>query len=97
MIVRPLALHEISTFARVCGGDLHASDVERYLYRMLQQGNIQLAWCFVAEEAQQIIGTIAYWTLPTIGKPLDIVLLTLPWEQASHSSSTPFYPRHNEL
>lgn len=80
MIVRSLAAHEISTFARVCGQNTHAPAVENYLQRMLQQGAIRLEWCFVAEEAGQIIGTIAYWTLPTLGTPLDIVLLTLPWE-----------------
>jgi len=81
LIIRPLAAYEIATFARVCGRDAHASDVENYLQRMFQQSAMRLEWCFVAEEANQIIGTIAYWTLPTVGKPSDIVLLTLPWER----------------
>lgn len=87
MIVRPLAAHEIATFARVCGRDIHAAAVERYLQRMLQQGSIRLEWCFVAEEASQIIGTIAYWAVPSSGKPQDIVLLELPWERDTFLSS----------
>jgi ribosomal protein S18 acetylase RimI-like enzyme len=82
LLIRPLVAHEIATFSRVCGQDLHASDVESYLQSMFQRGAMRLEWCFVAEEADQIIGTIAYWTLPNIGKPLDIVLFSLPWERA---------------
>lgn len=81
MIVRSLTAHEIATFARVCGRDIHAPEVSDYLQRMFHQGAIRLEWCFVAEEASQIIGTIAYWTLPALGKPLDFVLLALPWER----------------
>jgi RimJ/RimL family protein N-acetyltransferase len=81
LIVRPLAAHEIATFARVCGRNTHASEVSDYLQRMFHQSAIRLEWCFVAEEASQIIGTIAYWTLPALGKPQDFVLLALPWER----------------
>ena len=81
MLIRPLAAHEIATFARVCGRNVHAPDVSGYLQRMFHQGAIRLEWCFVAEEAGQIIGTIAYWTLPALGKPQDVVLLALPWER----------------
>jgi RimJ/RimL family protein N-acetyltransferase len=86
MIIRPLAAHEIATFAQVCGSNTHAQDVEHYLQQMLQQGSVRLEWCFVAEEARQIIGTLAYWALPTAEKPTDIVLLTVPWERADFLS-----------
>jgi RimJ/RimL family protein N-acetyltransferase len=86
MIIRPLASHEIATFARVGGSNTHTQDVEHYLQQMLLQGSVRLEWCFVAEEAEQIIGTLAYWALPTAGKPTDIVLLTLPWERADFLS-----------
>jgi len=86
VIIRPLASHEIAIFAQVCGSNTHAQDVEQYLQQMLQQGSIRLEWCFVAEEAKQIIGTLAYWALPTTGKPTDVVLLAVPWERADFLS-----------
>ena len=81
MIVRPLVAHEITTFASVCGRGVHASEVFDYLQHMLQQDVLRLEWCFVIEEANQIIGTIAYWARPTTGKPLYFELFALPWER----------------
>jgi len=81
MLIRPLSSSETPTFARVIGGDMHADAVEQYLQRMLQQGTIRLEWCFVAEEANHIVGTIAYYGLPPVGKPFAFELLELPWER----------------
>jgi ribosomal protein S18 acetylase RimI-like enzyme len=81
MIIRHLSQDELATFATVCGRTTHAHDVEEYLQRMFQQGAIHSEWCFVMQEAEQIIGTLAYWGLPSTQKPSDFVLLSLPWER----------------
>ncbi len=81
MQIRPLAADEIGLFARVCGGELCADSVEQYLRQMLEIGSIRLEWCFLALEDDRVIGTLAYWALPSRPQPGDFVLLTLPWER----------------
>ena len=81
MHIRPLSPDTTTTFAQVCGRSEHAADVQRYLDQMLERGAIHPDWCFVAEEAHQIVGTIAYWALPSSDKPSDFVLIELPWER----------------
>jgi RimJ/RimL family protein N-acetyltransferase len=82
MLIRPLADGEQATFARVAGRTEHAPSVHEYLERLLIQGYVHHEWLLVLEEARQIIGTIAYWTQPSIGTPTDFVLLELPWDRA---------------
>lgn len=81
MLIRPLVVGEIETFARVAGRIEHAASVQDYLERLLTRGYSHYEWLFVLEEDNQIIGTIAYWTHPSIGEPSDFVLLELPWER----------------
>jgi hypothetical protein len=81
MVIRPLAVGELETFARVAGRAKHAVSVQDYLERLLTRGHVRYEWLFVLEEANQVIGTIAYWTLPALGTPTDFVLLELPWER----------------
>lgn len=81
MLIRPLAVGELETFVRVAGRTEHAASVQEYLERLLTQGYVHHDWLFVLEEAHQMIGTIAYWTLPALGTPTDFVLLELPWER----------------
>jgi ribosomal protein S18 acetylase RimI-like enzyme len=81
MVIRPLAVGELETFSRVAGRTEHAASVQDYIERLLTRGYAHHEWFLVLEEANQIIGTIAYWTLPSLGKPTDFVLLELPWER----------------
>src|SRR5271166_2109452 len=37
-------------------------------------------WCYVAESRGRAIGRAAFWTLPKMSRPLDVVLLDVPWE-----------------
>lgn len=81
MIIRLLADGELETFARTAGRIAHAAAVQDYLQQLLTKGNTYPAWCFLLEEAHQIIGTIAYWTLPSLSTPTVMILMELPWER----------------
>lgn len=84
MVIRPLAVGELETFARVAGRIEHAASIQDYIERLLARGHVHHEWFFVLEEGDQIIGTIAYWNLPSVGKPTDFVLLELPWEREDY-------------
>jgi RimJ/RimL family protein N-acetyltransferase len=94
MVIRPLAVGELETFARIAGRSEHAASVYEYLERLLTQGYVHHDWLFVLEEAYQIIGTIAYWTLPALGTPTDFVLLELPWERADALTLGTLFVQH---
>src|SRR5215470_5918429 len=81
MTIRPLLPGEIERFAQVASQPEHAQDMQQYLERLLASGHTRMEWCFVLEETEQIIGTIAYWTFPATETPLDIVLFTIPWQR----------------
>lgn len=81
MMIRPLVVGELETFARVAGRTEHAGSVQEYLERLLTQSYVHHDWLFILEESHQMIGTIAYWTLPSLGTPTDFILLELPWER----------------
>jgi RimJ/RimL family protein N-acetyltransferase len=81
MVIRPLAVGELETFAHVAGWTEHAASVQDYIERLLTKGYVHHEWFFVLEEANQIIGTIAYWAHPFLDTPTDFVLLELPWER----------------
>lgn len=69
-----------------------AEDVRRYAERMLAAGALRPEWCFILEDAGQAVGRVAYWTQPSAGKPLDIVLLEAPWD-ADYLSVGTYLPR----
>lgn len=50
---------------------------------MFDAGSMRPEWCFVIEEGDRSLGHVALWTLPGMGKPLDLVLLDVPWEDLS--------------
>jgi hypothetical protein len=97
MVIRPLAVGELETFARVAGRTEHAASVLEYIERLLARGHVHHEWFFALEEGEQIIGTIAYWTLPSIGKPIDFVLLELPWEREDYLAVGAQFVRHAVL
>ncbi|MEJ8547405.1 GNAT family N-acetyltransferase [Brevibacillus borstelensis] len=85
--VRPIRPEEIDDFARVGSSDpARVQEVKRYVEQMIAAGSIRTEWCFVAEEANRLRGRVAFWTLPKLDKPLDLVLLDIPWDSTdSHS------------
>ncbi|MET3292869.1 UNVERIFIED_CONTAM: ribosomal protein S18 acetylase RimI-like enzyme [Brevibacillus sp. OAP136] len=83
-IVRPIKQEEWEKFAAIGCAPEHVAGCQRYLEQMLAAGSMRIDWCFVAEEAGQLIGRIASWTLPSVGKPLDFVLIDLPWEREDY-------------
>jgi RimJ/RimL family protein N-acetyltransferase len=80
MHVRPIRPDELGVFAAVPGQDERNAAVRQYIEQMIDSGAMRSDWCFVAEDAGQVVGSIGYWTLPASGIPLDFVLLELPWE-----------------
>jgi ribosomal protein S18 acetylase RimI-like enzyme len=79
MQIRPIVAGELAAFA-AAGHPQHTDNTRQYLDQMLEAGSMRLDWCFVAEEDGRILGRVAYWTLPKIGIPLDIILLDAPWD-----------------
>lgn len=79
MRIRSIHPGELEAFA-AAGATEHAAAISQYLDQMLAKGAMRAGWCFVAEEKDRFVGRVAYWTLPTIGVPLDIVLLDVPWD-----------------
>lgn len=79
--VQPIRPEEIDQFIGASG---HAAEVKQYLEQMLSIGSIRTEWCYVAKENNQLLGRVAYWTLPAVGKPLAMVLLDLPWERTDY-------------
>ncbi|MCK9918336.1 hypothetical protein MXD81_55360, partial [Microbacteriaceae bacterium K1510] len=71
---------ELTLFASVGTELAHQDDVKRYVEKMAAAGSMRLEWCFLVEEDQQPVGRVAFWTLPKLENPLDLVLLELPWE-----------------
>ena len=62
------------------GGALHREEVEQYVRSMFDAGSMRPEWCFVIEEGGGDLGRVAFWTLPGMDEPLDMVLLDVPWE-----------------
>ena len=56
-------------------------------------GSMRTEWCYVAESRGRAIGRAAFWTLPKMSHPLDLVFLDVPWETegAYEIGVNPFY------
>ena len=80
MHIRPIEPDELATFVALHTPAEHVRAVRTYVDRMLAQGAMQIDRCFVLEDAGSPLGRLAYWTLPRVGTPLDVVLLDVPWE-----------------
>lgn len=94
MLFRPLAAGELETFVRVAGGGEHAADARAYLERLESEGFSRRDWRFILEDSGQIVGTLALWSLPAIGKPSDFVLLELPWTRDDVLTLGIYFLRH---
>lgn len=84
--VRPIRSDEIDVFAAAGNDSRHGHEVKQYLEEMLAKGSVRLEWCFLLEEAGQLRGRVAFWTLPKSEKPLAMVLLELPWDSEQYLS-----------
>lgn len=78
--VRPILTHELHKFAAISTPVQRQSSVLAYLEQMFEKGAMRPEWCFILEEEGIGIGRVAFWTLPGIDSPSDIVLLDLPWD-----------------
>lgn len=80
MHIHPVRADEIARFAQVGTAPAHVDAIHAYIVHMLKQGAMRPEWCLVAQEDGQWIGRGAAWTLPSVGRPLDLVLLDLPFD-----------------
>ncbi|MCR8644573.1 GNAT family N-acetyltransferase [Paenibacillus sp. N1-5-1-14] len=84
--IRPIQADEIAYFTSIGVSAEEAGAVQSYIERLLAHGSLRLEWCYVMEEEGHPIGRIAFWTMPTLEKPLMMVLLELPWEREDYLS-----------
>ncbi len=81
MMLRPVRADELGTFAALPGEPERNAAIREYVARMVASGAMRPEWCFVAEAAGAAVGSVAYWTLPGMDAPLDLVLLEAPWDE----------------
>jgi ribosomal protein S18 acetylase RimI-like enzyme len=83
--VRAIRPDEIHTFTRVPSARDNPSRHDRLAAHLAEQwasGASRPEWCFVAEEGDEIVGRIAYWTRPRVSPGARFVnplLFDLPW------------------
>ena len=70
----------VRQFAAVETAPEHVDDTARYLDGLFASGSSRLEWCFVAWRNGRPCGRVAFWAMPRVGRPIDIVLLNLPWD-----------------
>lgn len=70
----------VRQFAAVETAPEHVDDISSYLEGLFASGSSRPEWCFIAWRDGQPCGRVAFWALPRVGRPLDIVLLNLPWD-----------------
>ena len=80
MRVRPIQPDELSVFAGAATRSEHVATVHDYVSDLLIKGSMRTEWCYVAESRRRAIGRAAFWKLPKMSYPLDLVFLDVPWE-----------------
>lgn len=70
----------VRQFATVETAPEHVDDIVRYVEGLFASGSSRPEWCFIAWRDGRPCGRVAFWALPRVGRPLDIVLLNLPWD-----------------
>jgi len=80
MRIRPIQPDELPVFAGAATHSEHVGAVYDYVFDLLIKGSMRTEWCYVAESRGRAIGRAAFWTLPKMSRPLDVVLLDVPWE-----------------
>lgn len=85
MRIRPIHASELAAFCATATDSRHTTNIRQYLDQMIASGAMRPEWCFVAEDADQLVGRIAFLTLPKVGVPLAIVLLDIPWNHTDQA------------
>jgi GNAT superfamily N-acetyltransferase len=80
MHTRPVRADELDLFVEAAGAPDHRMEVQHYMESMFAAGSMRPEWCFVAEEGEDPLGRVAFWTLPGMEEPFALVLLDVPWE-----------------
>jgi GNAT superfamily N-acetyltransferase len=80
MRIRPIQPGELLAFAGAATHSEHVGAVHDYVSDLLIKGSMRTEWCYVAESRGQEVGRAAFWTLPKMNRPLDLVLLDVLWE-----------------
>jgi ribosomal protein S18 acetylase RimI-like enzyme len=80
MTIHIRCARSVDEFASIATSSEHISDTAHYLQRLFDTGYSRLAWCFVAEQADQAIARIALWALPKHDSPHDFVLFNTSWK-----------------
>ena len=80
MRIRPIQPDELPVFAGAATHSEHVGAVHDYVSDLLIKGSMRTEWCYVAESRGQEVGRAAFWTLPKMNRPLDLVLLDVLWE-----------------
>ena len=80
MRIRPIQSDELPVFAGAATHFEHVGAVHDYVSDLLIKGSMRTEWCYVAEGRGREIGRAAFWTLPKMSYPLDLVLLDVLWE-----------------
>jgi predicted N-acetyltransferase YhbS len=79
MRTRPVRAGEFERFAGA-GDPEHHEDYKRHLEDMFAAGTMSPEGCFVVEEGGEILGRVAFWTLPATDEPYALELLDVPWD-----------------
>ncbi len=74
---------ELDSFVEAGGAARHREQFRQYVQSMFDAGSMRPEWCFVIEEEGKSLGRAAFWTLPGVDEPLDLVLLDVAWEDLS--------------
>ena len=77
MRIRPIQPDELPVFAGAATHSEHVGAVHDYVSDLLIKGSMRTD---VAESRGQEVGRAAFWTLPKMNRPLDLVLLDVLWE-----------------
>ena len=80
MRIRPIEPDELPVFAGAATHSEHVGAVHDYVSDLLIKGSMRTD---VAESRGQEVGRAAFWTLPKMNRPLDLVLLDVLWETES--------------
>lgn len=80
MHTRSLRAGELDLFVEAGGAPEHRREVKSYVEDMFARGSMRPEWCFVLEDGDRALGRVALWTLPKTERPLDAVLLDVPWD-----------------
>lgn len=79
MRTRPIRAGELERFAEA-GDPEHHEDYKRHLENMFAAGTMSRERCFVIEKENEILGRVAFWTLPTTEEPYALELLDVGWD-----------------